>query len=88
MMRPFIKLHEDDNVVVALVNLQPGDELTIDEHSIVVKEEIKKGHKLAIKKIEENQDVVKYGFAIGHATQFIEVGTHVHTQNVKTNLND
>ncbi len=87
-MRPYIKLHADDNVVVALVDLAPGDELDVDGQLVAVKNEIKRGHKLAISTINEKQDIIKYGFAIGHATEAIEVGTHVHTHNTKTNLND
>lgn len=87
-MREFIKLHEEDNVVIALVDLQPGKEIKIANQTIVVKEEVKRGHKVALKPIKEKDDIIKYGFPIGHAIKPIEVGTHVHTQNTKTNLND
>ena len=88
-MRPYIKLHADDNVVVALVDLAPGDELEVDGQLVTVKTEIKRGHKLAISNINEKQDIIKYGFAIGHATETIEVGMHVHTHNpVQLVIND
>ena len=44
------------------------------------------GHKYAIKKIKKGENVIKYGNPIGHATEDINVGEHVHTHNVKTNL--
>ena len=87
-MRPYIKLHADDNVVVALVDLAQGDELEIDGQLIRVIMDVKRGHKLAITTIKENQQIIKYGFAIGHAKEVIEIGMHVHTHNVKTNLSD
>ncbi|MDR1884441.1 MAG: SAF domain-containing protein, partial [Prevotella sp.] len=40
------------------------------------------GHKFAIEEIKENEDVVKYGYSIGHATTGIRIGDHVHTHNV------
>ncbi len=44
------------------------------------------GHKYALRKINSGENIIKYGFPIGHATCDIEVGEHVHTHNVKTNL--
>jgi len=44
------------------------------------------GHKYAICRINKNENVMKYGFAIGHAFENIEKGELVHTHNLKTNL--
>ena len=44
------------------------------------------GHKYALVKIKSGENIIKYGFPIGHATCDIEIGEHVHTHNVKTNL--
>ena len=44
------------------------------------------GHKYALFPIKKGENVIKYGSPIGHATCDIEVGDHVHTHNVKTNL--
>lgn len=44
------------------------------------------GHKYARCPIAQGEDVVKYGMPIGHATQPIAVGEHVHCHNVETNL--
>ena len=44
------------------------------------------GHKYALRKISSGENIIKYGFPIGHATCDIEIGEHVHTHNVKTNL--
>ena len=38
--------------------------------------------------IAEGENVIKYGFPIGHATQPIKKGEHVHTHNLKTNLKE
>jgi len=46
------------------------------------------GHKYAIRDIAKGENVIKYGNPIGHATEDIKVGEHVHTHNLKTNLSD
>ncbi|MDE6634986.1 MAG: altronate dehydratase family protein [Lachnospiraceae bacterium] len=46
------------------------------------------GHKVALQDIGEGQDVIKYGFPIGHATRPICKGEVVHVDNLKTNLKE
>ena len=46
------------------------------------------GHKYALCDIAENENIIKYGQPIGHATRFINKGEHVHSHNMKTNLSD
>lgn len=49
---------------------------------------ISDGHKYAVRDIEKGENIIKYGQSIGHATEFIKKGEHVHTHNMKTNLSD
>lgn len=46
------------------------------------------GHKYARYNIEKGENIIKYGQPIGHATEFIKKGSHVHSHNMKTNLSD
>ncbi len=46
------------------------------------------GHKYALRDIPQGEDIIKYGYPIGHATVDIKKGDHVHTHNVKTNLSE
>ena len=46
------------------------------------------GHKYALCDIKKGDNVIKYGFPIGHSTEDIKKGEHVHTHNLKTNLSD
>ncbi len=46
------------------------------------------GHKYALCDIKAGENIIKYGNPIGHATQDIKKGEHVHSHNVKTNLSD
>ena len=44
------------------------------------------GHKYATTYIKKGDNVIKYGSPIGHATEDINIGDHVHSHNLKTNL--
>ncbi len=85
-MKNFIKINENDNVVVALIDLEKDEVIETEHGKIKVKEDIKRGHKVAIKKINSNENIIKYGFPIGHAICDIEEGQWIHTHNAKTNL--
>lgn len=80
----FLIINPDDNVMIALVELKAGEVV----NGVTLLNDVIKGHKIALKDIEPNEDIVKYGFPIGHATTKILKGSHVHTHNVSTNLND
>lgn len=77
-----IKINSNDNVVVALDNIVSGTEV----HGVKAAEDIARGHKMAIEDINEGENIVKYGYPIGHATKDIKKGEWVHTHNLKTNL--
>jgi altronate hydrolase len=85
-MLEIIRINENDNVVVALQDLAKGRSIQVNDREIVVKEDVKRGHKIAIKEIKNEEHVIKYGYPIGHAIKSIDVGEPVHTQNTKTNL--
>jgi altronate hydrolase len=85
-MKEFIKINSSDNVVVALVDLAKGTTLDVDGVTVTMQEDVKKGHKIAIEDINAGENVVKYGAPIGHALVNITAGSHIHTHNVKTNL--
>ena len=81
-MSRFIRIQPRDNVAVALEPLKAGETVL----GVSLLEDIPAGHKFALTDIAENENIVKYGFPIGHATLPIPAGSWVHTHNVKTNL--
>lgn len=44
------------------------------------------GQKYALRDMAPGEPIIKYGNPIGHATEWIPKGAHVHTHNMKTNL--
>ena len=85
-MKPFIKLNIKDNVAIALKNLKQDTELQTDNGSIVLTEDISRGHKFALQSIAEGEEVLKYGHPIGHAEIAILRGAHVHSHNLSSNF--
>ncbi len=83
-MNKYIIIHQIDTVGVALHPLKKGEVV----NEITLLDDIPQAHKFALKDIKVNEDIIKYGMPIGHATKDILVGEHVHTHNVETNLDD
>ncbi|HEY5585385.1 MAG TPA: altronate dehydratase family protein [Ruminiclostridium sp.] len=82
----WIKINEKDNVAIALENIIIGETITFDGRSISAREDIDKGHKIAFQDIAQGDDIIKYGFPIGHAIKSISAGEFIHTHNIRTNL--
>lgn len=87
-MNKFLKIHTDDNVCVAIREINSDEKFLIDGTQVTIKTPVDIGHKFSIRSIPKGEDVIKYGYPIGHATVDIEAGEHIHTHNVKTNLHD
>ena len=81
--KAWIRLHANDNCIVALQLLMQGQSIDLEGNSVSLRANILAGHKLAIMPIELNQPVIKYGWPIGVATQRIEPGDHVHDHNLR-----
>ncbi len=87
-MKDFIRINENDNVIVALKELTPGESVAVGGETIVACETIPAGHKMAIRDIAAGTEVIKYGFRIGNAKEEIKAGQWVHVHNVGTALGD
>lgn len=86
-MKEFLKINIKDNVVVALKDIAKDTAIEVDGKTVILKEDVKRGHKIALTDIKTDENIVKYGYPIGHATKDINEGGWVHTHNIKTNLN-
>jgi arabinonate dehydratase len=76
-----LRLHPEDNVVVALEPLPSGT--SVPEEALVCRDAIAAGHKVATTKIEPYASVRKYGQIIGFASRCIDAGELVHVHNVE-----
>ena len=82
----FLKINPADSVVVCLQPKQKGEIIEIDGKKITVNQDTPAGHKVLIKDVKEGEDIIKYGYPIGHARQDLKAGDWVNENNLKTNL--
>lgn len=77
-MTPFIRLHPNDDVLIARAQLVGG---TVVEN-ITARGLIPPGHKVATRAIAPGEPVRRYNQIIGFASKPIAPGEHVHTHNL------
>ncbi|WP_418983070.1 UxaA family hydrolase [Alistipes sp.] len=88
-MKRILKINAADNVAVALADdLRKGETIDVDGVRVTLLEDIARGHKVALCDIAAGENVVKYGYPIGHALADIPQGAWIHSHNLKTNLRD
>ena len=85
-MAEYLRINPADNVAVALSDLPAGRAVVFPEGSVVLEGPVPAGHKFTLKALREGEDVVKYGFPIGHVTRDVPAGAHVDHNCIKTNL--
>lgn len=85
-MKQVIKINPADNVAVAITDLARGSNINIDGTEFILKSDTPAGHKIAIRDIAKGENVIKYGFPIGHASHGIVKGSLCDHNDIKTNL--
>ena len=83
-MAQYIRINQADNVAVALAPLKAGTPIDID--GVVLRDDIPAGHKFALCNLAQGENVVKYGFPIGHVMRAVDAGCHIDHNTLKTNL--
>lgn len=82
----YLKINPADSVVVCLQPKKKGEIIEVDGLSIALNQDTPAGHKVLIKDVKEGEDIIKYGYPIGHACQDLKAGDWVNENNLKTNL--
>jgi altronate hydrolase len=77
---PLIRLHPNDNVLIARTPIAAGTAL--DGGSVVARDRIPAGYKVAATGLRAGEPVRKYNTVIGFAAEDIPAGTMVHSHNI------
>ncbi len=77
---PTIRLHADDNVLIARQLIELGAKLPDGTTS---RAQIPAGHKIAARAIRQGEPIRKYNVTIGFATADIPAGAYVHSHNIE-----
>jgi altronate hydrolase len=85
-MSQLLKVDTRDNVATALQDLPAGVARMSPEGEVLLREPVRRGHKVALADIGAGEPVIKYGFTFARASAGIAAGAHVHTHNAVTTL--
>ncbi len=86
MEQAFLKINPADSVVVCLRAMKKGEIIAIDGKEITLLQDTPAGHKVLLADKAEGEDIIKYGYPIGHAKKALKAGEWVNENNLKTNL--
>ena len=82
----FIKINPADSVVVCLRPFNKGEQINVDGKDITLAQDTPAGHKVLINDTAKGENIIKYGYPIGHAMDNLKAGEWVNENNLKTNL--
>ena len=86
MQATFLKINPADSVAVCLVEKKKGDIIEVGSERVVLTEDVPAGHKVLLRDVKEGENIIKYGYPIGHARHDLKAGDWVNENNLKTNL--
>lgn len=86
MQATYLKINPADSVVVCLSPKKKGEIIDVDGRQITINQDTPAGHKVLIKDVTKGEDIIKYGYPIGHAMEDLKAGDWVNENNLKTNL--
>ncbi|MEO0553350.1 MAG: altronate dehydratase family protein [Bacteroidota bacterium] len=78
-----LKVHIDDNLIVALQDLSEGEVVALDGHTFKLKTSVPAKHKFSAVNLEPGDALIMYGVLIGKAKRSISRGEVVTIDNVK-----
>ncbi len=79
----FLKIHPDDNVLVALKNLPSGTDIVFENIHFSLQEDIPAKHKFFMHDMAAGEDVIMYGVLVGKVQHDIRKGQLMTTSNTQ-----
>jgi len=83
MATSVLRLHPDDNVLIALTDLHSGEQVDLAGRPFVLKSDVPAKHKFALRDLPPDAPVLMYGVLVGKATQLIPRGSILTTGNIR-----
>ena len=87
MKNKVLKIHPNDNVIVALTDLSKGETFELDGQEYTLQEDIAAKHKFAMVDFEVGSEIKMYGVLVGKAQSPILKGGSINIFNVKHAVN-
>jgi len=83
MAKAALKLHPDDNVLIALRDLREGERVEAGGHALPLTSDVSAKHKLVVKELSPGDPVIMYGVLVGKATKAIPQGSALNVLNIR-----
>lgn len=83
MKQNILKVHPEDNVIVALTDLIKGETITYANEEILLLENIKAKHKFTAASLPAGSGIIMYGVLVGVTQSDLAKGSLITTENVK-----
>src|SRR5215213_8154941 len=83
MVQSFLKIHPNDNVLVALKDLKKGTVITYKEQKIAIQQDVPSKHKFFICDLNSGKEVTMYGTLVGKVQCNVSQGELMTTDNTK-----
>jgi len=83
MQKVVLKLHPDDNVLIALRDLRQGERIAFSGQMFVLTSDVPAKHKFVTEDLSPGADVLMYGVLVGKATQPIQKGSALNPRNLR-----
>jgi len=86
-MKKLIKVHPEDNVAIALIDLVEGDKIVFEGKEIVALSNTQAKHKITLVDLEKEDQIFMYGVLVGKAVSEIKRGGLLTIDNVQHQSN-
>ena len=86
MEQAYLKINPADSVVVCLRAMKAGEIVTDGDKEVKLLQDTPAGHKVLLTDKKEGENIIKYGYPIGHAIKDLKAGEWINENNLKTNL--
>ena len=77
-----LKIHSNDNIVVALRDLMKGDIIKLEDDEFKLFSNVAAKHKFSIEDLNIGDSVYMYGVVVGKVKKTISKGEHISTNNI------
>ena len=77
-----LKIHPNDNILVALTDLKKGDHISFENQDYMLQNDIAAKHKFAMSNFVEGASIFMYGVLVGKAKKEILRGGLISTSNI------
>ncbi len=79
--KKYLRIHPDDNLLVALETLREGTEITFEGKIFFLKDTVRAKHKFTLQNLKKNDFVFMYGVKVGRVTREMEAGEAITVDN-------